>query len=266
MTRRKGFTILGLLVCVGLAKLALADIFDDAERSTSTFVNNFSELKRLSRSELELLVRAICDAEEEDRRSVSRDAAYTLKSKVSSEYDKLQRQKDEALTNIAKVLSDEKFRDKHSRTKEYEGKVKETWSSIERMTSSVRGANHPVVAYMLETGQEEHRRYQSNSSNCTVAEHTLPSGRADCIYASSCEVIELKPNNYRARSKGREQAERYARSLNEDPREREKLIEKSSNFRSCQKFSWRVMCYTLCPEFDDEGQFRSVSVRWDSCN
>jgi hypothetical protein len=134
------------------------------------------------------------------------------------------------------------------------------------MTEKLMGSNNPVVSFMLEAGQEAHHAYQHNSSNCTVYEWPVAGGKADCIKASSCEVIELKPNNSRSIYKGREQAERYTTALNSGGKEFEELVSKDSKFKGCKgKFRRRVACYKFCPEIDDEGQVRSTSVGWDFC-
>ncbi len=59
------------------------------------------------------------------------------------------------------VLAESSLKDRHSKAKEHRGKVTEWWASIEKMTRSLRGANHPVVAFMLKEGQAGHKSRQS---------------------------------------------------------------------------------------------------------
>jgi len=245
---------------------ARPDDFDEAERLYERFMHDFYDLKKLEKDELERLVTAICEADEEERQSVGKEASSRVKDKVNYEYDKLKSLENEALSKLKSVIDDEKYKDKKSKTEDYKSKVEDTWNSIERMTSSVRAANHPVVSYMLEKGQEAHKDYQSSSSRCTVAEWTIGSDRIDCLYASgsSCDVIELKPNNSRAISKGRDQLRRYVEALNK-PDELERLKKENSRFSECKEFVPKLRCYTLCPEIDDNDEFRSTSVDWRDC-
>jgi hypothetical protein len=242
-----------------------ADVFDDAERLHDQFVDHQSELGRLTKTETEAIVKAICEAEEDDRKSASRDISERVHDHVNNEYDKLLRLRDDAYAAIDKVTGDDNFKDKWDKAQDYRRQIGDLWSSIERMTQAVRGANHPVVAYMLEGGQEAHHAYENNSGNCTVSEWELGSGRADCIKADSCEVIEVKPNNSRSVYKGRDQARGYADRLNSDDSEMAKLIDKDKSFEKCkeQKFKPKLVLYHFCPEIDDKGEFRSLSVGWD---
>lgn len=263
---RQTIILLGAMLLCGIP-LARADRFDDAERMTDRFVDHARDLRRLDIDQLRALVQAICDAEEDDRRSVAREAAERARDKVTYEFDKLKREKDDALATIAAVMNDAAFREKHSRAGQFKQRVEETWDSVHRMTEKVRGANHPVVSYMLETGQQAHRDRQSNSSYCHEAEFSMDSGRADCLYASgsSCDVVELKPKNNKAVSKGRDQVRRYERELNgPDSSARRRLIERNSRFKDCKSFESRVDCYKLCPDIDENGEFRSVSIDWST--
>ncbi len=264
LLRRLGLVIT-LLFVAPIVVFSLPDNYDDAERLVTRLVDGYANLKKLDKDELKRLVEAICQADEEDRRAVGREASERVKDHVNSEYDKLARLRDEANASLDKVLADQNFKDKHSKAQEYKERVKDTWQSIDKMTTSLRGANHPVVSYMLETGQKVHQDYQTNSSNCQAYEWTTSAGRADCLYAPSgevCQVIELKPDNSRAIAKGRGQARDYADALNNDPKQLEKLKNEKSAFRDCKRFVPIVMAYTLCPEINDEGEFRSVSVSW----
>lgn len=254
-------------ILLGSPSRAHADRFDDGERMTERFLNHCQDLRRLDVDQVRALVQAICDAEEDDRRSVARDAASRARDKVRYDYDKLENEKKDALATLEAVINDAAFKDKHGRANDLKRRVVETWDSVDRMTYSVRGANHPVIAYMLETGQQAHRDRQSNSSYCHEAEFTVGGGRTDCLYASSssCYVIELKPRNDRAIRRGKDQVQRYREELNRsDSADRKRLIERNGRFKDCKTFEQRVDCYKLCPDIDDNGDFRSVSVDWST--
>ena len=143
------------LVCIALIghePRALADRFDDGERMTERFLDHCRDLRRLDVEQVRSLVTAICDAEEDDRRSVAREAAGRARDKVGYEFDKLEREKNDALATLDAVLADASFKDKHGRANQHKRRVVDAWESVRNMTDKVRGSNHPVIAYMLETG------------------------------------------------------------------------------------------------------------------
>jgi hypothetical protein len=184
-------------------------------------------------------------------------------SNVASKLNSLESLKNETIRELEDVVNDDVLKDKHSDAKSYKDETIRRWETIERMTRSLRGKNHPVVRYMIEQGNTAHVDRQSSSSYCTVSEHTMDSGRADCIYASNCTVIELKPDNSRAIGNGRKQAQRYSDELNIKEASRKKLTEKNSSFGKCEKYDYRVDCYKLCPEIEAEtNEMRSVYASW----
>lgn len=261
----------GLLIialALVLSTTSQADDWSDAERSFGDFKADFDALKKLNVTEVKDLVEAICTAAEDDRKSVASSAAARVKSKVNGEYSDLEKKKNDALAKLAKVLGNSSFSSKYSKANEYKKDVDSKWVSIVKMTTSTRGANHPVIAFMLDTGQRAHADYQNSSSKCGVKEFTLGSaGRADCINPTGCIAIELKPDNSRANSLGRTQAKRYADEINLNASKwLPELTKKNSSFKGCtgKKFSQRVDCYKLCPDIDDEGNFKSVSANWRS--
>lgn len=71
------------------------------------------------------------------------------------------------------------------------------------------GGNDPQLRAKMETGKNEHKRIQADSSKCTVSELTMGSRRIDCIRVdgATCYVVEIKPNNDTARQRGRKQIE-----------------------------------------------------------
>lgn len=120
-----------------------------------------------------------------------------------------------------------------------------------------------MVRFLVEEGNRAHKDRQDSSSYCDASEFSMSAGRADCIQVSSCTVIELKPDNSRAISNGRSQVQRYRDELNSNADTRKKLIEKNSSFAKCEKFNYRVDCYKLCPDIDQEtNEYRSTSVSW----
>jgi hypothetical protein len=252
-----------MAIC-GAAALAFAAAdWSAADRKFEEFRREHEQLRRLTPDETKKIVAAVCEAEEADRQSVAKDASQRVRDKVEAEYEDLEEIKGDALELLEAVLADGSQKDRHSKAKEHRGKVTDWWTSIERMTRSLRGANHPVVAFMLKEGQAAHKSRQSSSSYCDVSAFRVGSaGEADCLKAAGCLVIEFKPDNSKSISRGRTQADRYADELDKRGEAFNALVKKDSDFAKCTEFKPRVDCYKLCPDIDDDGEFRSTSPRW----
>lgn len=235
------------------------------------------ELRKLAPEEIRRLVTAVCEVDEDARKDVGKEAAERVADKVKGELGNLERARDDAYRAIDEVLADEDLKSNHDSAKRLREDLAERWKSIENMArNAMRGGNHPIVSYMSLKGIEEHQRYQRDSSNCHAYEVETGHRRADCLRADgeTCRVIELKPNNTRARDKGTQQARDSANDLNDElakmargegSRVMQELINKRSDFGKCKRFEPRLRCYTLCPEINEEGEFREVSARWDDC-
>lgn len=265
----KKIAIGGALVVAVLGLVAVAFAAGDwsgARDKASSFKSEYENLRKLTPEETRRVVTAICEADEEERASVAADVHSRAASAVEDKYDDLEDLKDEAIKKLDEVIADENLKDNHSEAKSLKEEVQKRWETIDRMSRSIRGKNHPVVRYLIDKGNEEHKNRQTSSSYCDVYEYTgLNSGRPDCIRASDCTVVELKPDNSRAISKGRSQAEGYARQLNDSADLRKKLAEKDSDFAKCEKYDYEVQCYKLCPSINSEtNEMESVSANWRS--
>jgi hypothetical protein len=255
-----GFAVL----VFGLVTVAwAAGDWSSAKSQADRFKSEYEDLRKLTPTETREIVTAICEADEEDRKDAASRAHDRAASNVSSKFSSLENLKNETIRELDNVVSDDNLKDKHSDAKSSKDETLKRWETIERMSRSLRGKNHPVVRYMIDQGNAAHVDRQSSSSYCTVSEHTMDTGRADCIYASNCTVIELKPDNSQAIGKGRKQARRYSDELNTQEASRKKLTEKNSSFGTCEKYDYRVDCYKLCPEIDAEtNEMKSVYASW----
>lgn len=239
------------------------DEYYDAERSAKDLLYSYEDFKKLERSEIEALVNAICEADEDERRSVSSDIGSRARDKVRSEYDKTERRKNEAVAMLKAVIADQRFESKRSDAERLKSEVEEKWKAIDRMWDLLRGSNHPVVSFMLDKGKEED---EYRKGRCTAAQVDTGNGFADCVGydGNACLIVEFKPNNSRAISKGLQQLKDYKAGLENNQSKRQDLNNKSSSFATCSKFDTRVDCYRLCPQIDSDGNFRSTSAEWST--
>ena len=255
-----------LVLSILLAPLHVARADGDwsaARDRTDRFKSDYEALRRLTPEETRRVVTAICEADEDERASVASDVHDRVAGLISRKFDELERIKNEAFRRLDEVTSDDKLKDRHGEARSLRGEVQTRWETIDRMTHSIRGKNHPVVRFTINEGHRAHRDRQTSSSYCDVYEYSIDGGRADCIQASSCAVRELKPDNALSIGRGRRQSERYVEELNRNPEARKKLIERNSNFAKCQTFRAAVDCYRLCPDIDpDTNEMRSTYASW----
>jgi SMC interacting uncharacterized protein involved in chromosome segregation len=254
--------------------------FSDAEKLYQNFRTGFLQLKNINASESEKLVRAICDAEEDERKAASSNALSRMRSAVTSDFNQLQssmgyadRALKKAMESLKKAKSDNTEYKKNGRkidelmnkAEDYNKDMDTKWESIKKMTAGIRGGNHPVVAWMLDAGQAAHSDRQ-HSSQFQATEFTAgAAGRIDCLIADGKKliVVELKPCNSKALNKGIEQLGRYITELqNHWKTYKPQLVSKNSKFAAVTEISGRIDCYTLCPAITDDGGYEKAYVKW----
>jgi hypothetical protein len=267
--------IVAVAACIGIA-WAAGD-WNTAQSKVEEMKRKTMELRKLTPEEIRGVVAAVCDADEDERRDVGERAAARVAEKVKGELSNLERVRDDADRLINDVLSDDNLKPNHDDARKLRDEVAQRWKSVENMAkNAMRGGNHPLISYMSLKGIEEHKNYQRNSSNCDASEIETGSRRADCLRAEgdTCYVIELKPNNSRAISKGNTQADDAVRDLDaelakmakgEGSEVMRRLIGIKSDFANCKRWKKKLMCYSLCPAIDEEGEYREGSVAWSSC-
>ena len=114
---------------------------------------------------------------------------------------------------------------------------KVTASITNLMNDELYGGNDPQLRTKMETGKNEHKRIQADSSKCTVSELTMGNRRIDCIRVdgATCYVVEIKPNNGPAQERGRSQIAAGIKEIRDALRDKKKaeLTGKLEVFKSC---------------------------------
>jgi hypothetical protein len=264
---------------LGLCMLALflitesqgqsCDKYNEAKTAYEYFMSGYETIRTLEHDELQNLVKAICEAEEEEQESVSKDAAYRVESMVHSNIDKLEKDKEKADDLIKEVLNNSDCSSYQSEVSGWQSRMSEIWGRIERMENRVQAGNNPVTTITNKIGKDAHNVYQSDNSSKGLKEVTLSSGRADFVMNADngCIVVEVKPNNYKAISKGRGQVNGYTDDLNNNRSSNfTDLVNKDAKFKDCEgKFKPLIVCYTYCPEVMMDGEVKSTSYQWSNC-
>jgi len=116
----------------------------------------------------------------------------------------------------------------------------------------LQGVQNAKVRARIQVGVDKHAQLQTG---CTAHEYEIPGGRIDCLNISdgSCEVIEIKPNNEKARAKGRDQLDGYKSTI-----ERMKSDNNLTELlQRCVKddqlnVKYEVEVYEFCPVPDED--------------
>ena len=255
-------------VAAGAGVAWAAGDWSAAKSKAAEFKDKQQSLNKLTPEETRTIVTAVCEADEDARKDAGRDASDRVSREVNDKKSELGKVKDDANQLLDDVISDDNLKDNHDEAKSLKDDVQHRWEIIGRMTSSLRGANHPVVAFMIKQGQEAHA---DREEHCDAHEITLPSGlRVDCLMATgeTCMVIELKPDNSRAISNGVKKAGGYAKELNDELKSPgdsaviKRLIDIKSDFAKCKTFEAQVDCYKLCPDINDDNEFQETRADW----
>ena len=257
----------GLLIFACCCPILRATEFEDAKNKAEKFLSRYEQIRSLHPKQIRALVETTCgsDGDKDDFDSLSKQATEKLRDDVRENIEELNKLHEDAAEALRRVQNNQALKDEQGNARNLSERIDQVWIRVQNIyADEIRGGNNPVVAYMRKMGQESHRDYQDHSGKCTVPEFETGEGPADCLWAEKCYVIELKPNNSRAISKGKKQANDYARALNENKGDSfTNLLKKTSDFSSCKAhFEPKVATYISCPEINDDGSIRSSSYGW----
>jgi hypothetical protein len=246
-----------LLLVVSCCQFLRATDFDDAKEKAEKFSHKYEEVRSLQEHELEVIEKILCfsDGSQDDYDRVSQEAKERLRDDVREQFQDFKEFHDEAVDALAKAEKNPDLKDKQSEINKLTERTEDVWVRVQKIYGDeIRGGNSPVFAFMRKMGQEAHSEYQNHDSKCTAKEVESGNGPADCVWAEKCYVIEIKPNNDRAISKGRGQAKGYAEGLNKNDGDNSyfaDLVKKNSDFKSCKgKLEPKVVTYVGCPNID----------------
>ena len=116
----------------------------------------------------------------------------------------------------------------------------------------LQGVQNAKVRARIQIGIDKHEQLQTG---CTANEYQIPGGRIDCLNVSDgdCEVIEIKPNNDKARAKGRDQLDGYKTTIvglhadNKLPELLERCVKDGQ-----LNIEYDVEVYEFCPVPDED--------------
>ena len=82
------------------ASLARADSCSDAVTAAKEYIDSYETIRTMEVDQLKRLVKAVCDADEDERRRVSDDEESRVESMVASNKSKLDNDKADALSKV----------------------------------------------------------------------------------------------------------------------------------------------------------------------
>jgi hypothetical protein len=190
---------MAVVVLAGMGIAWASGDWSSARSAADDMKSKQQDLRKLTPDETRQIVTAICEADEDARESAGKAAGERVANAVNSKFEDLRHARDYAYRLIDDVIVDDNLKDKRDEAKQLREDVGKRWDSITMMAErAMKGANHPLVSFLIKEGQDAHKDRQRD---CQASEFTLDSGkRVDCIMASgeTCLIIEFKPNNSRA--------------------------------------------------------------------
>ncbi len=262
---------LGVLWCAALsihtARNARAD--DDPEASKKAMeeiLKDWGAWKELRRElaasyvvNVDKVRMAICDGDEEQIVSRVEDAEKAAQGNLEGRYRDLDKELDELIERADKLEGDKTVGEDARKWRGVFRGAKTRLTKVLTDGGILQGVSNAKVRSRIEIGSKKHKDYQSSSSNCTGSEVQVSSGRIDCVKVESgwCNVIEIKPNNDKAVSKGWDQVKRYQSDVLDGWRNAgaDKTTMSPEVFRSCissdesqeLRLKTDVVTYEFCP-------------------
>ena len=246
---------------------ARASSCSDATDAAQKYVDSYETIRTLEVDQLKRLVKAVCDADEDEQEKVFRDEAERVESMVASEKSNVDKMKADANAKLAAASSDPECTDK-GKLSDLQKRVEELSDRIEKIAANgTKAGSNPAFDRLRKLGQLAHDDYYEHHSACApYRDIEVGSLKPDCILPDGCAVIELKPDNSGAASKGWSAAQESRDRLNTDSGFNALDSKYQQAFAECRgKFKARVDCYHYCPDVDKEGQIASTSLAWYTC-
>lgn len=155
---------------------------------------------------------AICDGDEEQILSRVEEAESSAQGNLKSGYEALDKELDQLIERIGKLEDDKGVGADARKWRGVMRGAKTRLASVLRDGGILQGVQNAKVRARIQIGIDKHAQLQTG---CTAHEYEIPDGRIDCLNVSDgrCEVIEIKPNNEKARAKGRDQLDRYKSTI-----------------------------------------------------
>jgi hypothetical protein len=166
-------SMLAIVCGIGMVCPSLrANEYDDAEKSAKSLLSYYDDFRKLDMDETLRLVRAISDADDEERRSVAERASRNAMDRVNSEFSKVERNKDEAIKLLNAVLNNQALREKFSDTQRLIREVNDKFQKISEMRTNLK----PVDVYLSKAGEDMEK---SRHGGCRAYEFETGYGKAD---------------------------------------------------------------------------------------
>jgi hypothetical protein len=143
--------------------------------------------------------------------------ADRMASRLSPRWGELTRTSTELITRLKRLETENDPDVKAASTKLREQIERTERSMYAVMSTELRGRDDAEFRTFITVGMNEHKRIQADRGKCTVSEITIPGAgkRMDCVRVSSgtCYIVEIKPNNDAAKTKGKEQLASYEQAM-----------------------------------------------------
>ena len=95
-----------------------------------------------------------CGYEDNDGESVFTEIGNRVQGEARDQVDAFKVMLEETDQKLDKVIANDDFKGQRDEAKQLRQRVNDLFDRIDRMTQTIRGGNHPVLAFMRKAGQD----------------------------------------------------------------------------------------------------------------
>jgi hypothetical protein len=185
------------------------------EDKVNKYLENAQQIYRLDEEGRNFIWEAYCrkyDLTLQEDKQYANQVADNWQQKEKAQFNSLITDGNNLINDLQNLSNDPQYKDKVSG---WMDKVKKEKNIIEQLDNGVvlKGANHPFVQYATEYGKKQHEDLCGHYSSPKVCDKDFGSGiRPDLVYidpSNGLYVLEFKPDNSEAKSKGEHQLDNY---------------------------------------------------------
>ncbi len=223
--------------------------FEDVRKDYEDWKKVKSDFTKEYRQDVDKIRIAMCDGDDDQIEDRVKSETENAASSLNSIYGSMMGRADLMVSQLDKLEETKALKEK---VQQLRNSIKKARARLEERLKDglVRGYNNPKIRASIEVGKQKHEQLQRD---CAAKEQEIGSGRIDCVDLSSdtCRVIEIKPNNDKAKDKGTDQLAKYKSWLESHGADD---VDSGSIFRKCidenGKFKisdYVIRTYDFCP-------------------
>jgi hypothetical protein len=184
--------------------------FEDVKKDYDDWKRLKTDFTKAYRSDVDEIRALFCAEDDEGLDAKVATETNNVASALSSIYGTLTGRADLMLKQLEPLEKVQAIKDKVQKLENAIRSARRRLESVAKDGGELQGYNNPLIRAAVEYGKRMHLDMQGH---CSAAEINIDGGnrRIDCVNAFSggaCDILEIKPNNSKARDAGQDQLDR----------------------------------------------------------